>query len=124
MGEDIKPGTPVIINYFDRPCARLIAVVERVEAGVVHALYLCMATRGERCSSNIENVTSIYDFGVGLIVNEAGVASAKEVGESSARYPDGRKRVWQPDTYNDIGGPVRVTAHNLLMIGAQQKEKP
>ena len=96
---DIVPGTAVIINYFDRPYCRLVAVVTLVEYGVVHVKYLCQEVEQDGCHDLIERVTPISKFGVRLEFGNRTVKTYPE-SESKAVYADGRPRNWQ-ETYND-----------------------
>lgn len=101
-------GDAVIINDFDRPCANCIAIVTGLygHGGRVYvdAVYV---TSGDRCCDLLECVTPLSAFGVELSVEPAQPAvgeaslfvqrvSVRRVRPSTACYPDGQPRDWQP----------------------------
>lgn len=92
----LKRGTPVIIDDFDEPSARMVAVLTRYDdhAGIWRALYL--STYPHRLDCATSNVpTPITDFGMTLEV-DAGVYRCVPTGEPCrATYRDGRPRQWQ-----------------------------
>ena len=92
----MKIGTPVIINGFDRPCTRLVAIVTKIKNNVVYAKYLTKDVLSKKCSAYISKVTPISDFGVELRI-EDGIAFCQIVGENKATYCDGNHRPWQAE---------------------------
>ena len=95
---DIKIGDFVIINDADRPCARLIAQVYKVDGWLMKAKYLSKHTGTKKCWSRAGGTTLVSDFGVNIIFNENGTHyTADQVDESKAKYLDGRPREWQPE---------------------------
>lgn len=97
----IVPGTPVIINRCDRPCAKLVAIVTEIDDSLVTAMYLSSATMVRSCVDHIDVVTPIADFGVKLLVvkgryHHDDVFTTIPTGSQSiATYADGHLRCWQ-----------------------------
>lgn len=96
--QKIKVGDAVIMNYHDRPCTRLVAIVHSIRDNFVYAYYL---TRNNRiglheCADRYENVTLLKDFGVELVIADE-LATCTLIRESTAKYKDGSIRQWQPD---------------------------
>lgn len=103
---------PVIINYADRPCTRLVAIVQKVEAGLVNALYLSKNINLRNCCSPIAGVTPLAEFGVGLrIVDGTFECSVEQA--SRAQYSDGRIRDWQENDY--ASQPVCDEAYRIWL---------
>lgn len=97
----IIPGTPVIVNRYDRPCAKLVAIVTEIDDSMVTAMYLSSATMVRFCVDHIDAVTPIADFGIKLLVvkgrrRQDNVFTTIPTGSQSiATYADGRLRQWQ-----------------------------
>lgn len=89
-------GEYVIINHFDRPCARLIAEVTKVEGEYVEGRYITTGARMKVCRGLLSDVVPVSDFGIQLQFYN-GRVTALEVEESHAAYPDGKPRRWQPE---------------------------
>ncbi len=104
MAEKIVVGTPVIINHWDRPCARLIAIVESMETTSysdegpiirsVSGRYLFKASSQERCRNNLLLVTPLSHFGVRVALS-GNTYCVEKTGESYATYQNGMRREWQ-----------------------------
>ncbi len=88
-------GEYVIINELDKPCTRLIAQVERIDAEKVIARYVTNGTRMTHCSAHISEVTPVWKFGV-MFEIKGGYISAGQITPSKATYRDGKPRNWQP----------------------------
>ena len=97
----IKINDLVIINGFDRPCTRLIAIVSEIGSDYILADYICKDTSMGQCSDQPSRVTKIEDFGVKIdIAMDRDAIQAIQVGLSIVKYPDGRTRKWQPEYYD------------------------
>lgn len=122
---DFRVGDAVIINEFDAPETKMIAVVRKIQRnGLVRARYLSAQLRarygGKDCFSM--KPTHLSDFGCRLrfvpAVNGAGLHFCVEFfGASRATYSDGKPRHWQdrsasPHIAVDLGNPVLPTLIN------------
>jgi len=90
----------VIINEFDKPCTRLVAQVVKIENGRVTGRYITEETTLEFCTGDIAHATLVSAFGVALNLSD-GYVEGIQIGDSSATYPDGRPRLWQPDDHSE-----------------------
>jgi hypothetical protein len=95
----LTPGTPVIINDFDCPDGRLIAVITRCDSKnkLFRARYLSEYPSMIYCTSDggLGFPTPIEDFGVNLEWNDEGKYRAVPNGHPSvALYRDGKPRKW------------------------------
>lgn len=99
---DFSVGDAVIINDFDCPETKMVALVRRVQSnGRVRARYLSARTAknyGQRdCYS--DNPTKLSDFGMAVrFIMEPGEVlryEVQKVGDSTAVYEDGTPRAWQ-----------------------------
>lgn len=84
----IAPGHCVIVNQFDRPCAKLVAVV--LADG--KCCYLNQAINFRKMDAS--NATPVSDFGIAVMARGDSY-SCVVVGDSVAKYPDGSPRLWQ-----------------------------
>ena len=112
---ELSIGMPVIINEFDRPCTRLVAVITKIDRfnDIVTAKYLCVDTITDVCGALIHRVTPLSDFGVALIVKNNGTVCCEPVGESVAKYPyTDEHRLWQPEQDKDY--PARPEVLKLV----------
>jgi hypothetical protein len=118
-GTTLNPGTPVIINDFDRPCTRLVAIVTEVKDGIVTAKYLAKDTSILECSAPIGKVTPLHAFGKRLDVdNDAGLAWVNDIGvnQNRATYSDGRPRRWQEELHYVGGIKIRPEVAKLVSV--------
>lgn len=111
----MKIGTPVIINDTDRPCTRLIAIVDEVRAnGVIHARYLTTGTKSHDCYAIADQVTPVSVFGVVLTVDGA-LAWTHPQEPSRATYRDKKPRLWQEEL-PARAIPVRPEVAKLISV--------
>lgn len=94
LGSDIRLGHCVIVNEFDRPCARLIAVIDRIEDDFVWCRYLSTTTGVRICVSHGNDVTPIERFGIIAIASHRSYR-IEAFQKSNAKYKDGSERIWQ-----------------------------
>ena len=99
MGSEVSPGHCVIISDVDQPCAKLVAVVTRIEDSLVYARYLqkdvANSFRREACDA-IERVTPVEWFGYRVFyAHPAYRCLADPALPHLAKYPDGYSRRWQ-----------------------------
>jgi hypothetical protein len=110
-------GMPVIVNEFDRPCTRLVAVVSDmdIDNDIVVVKYLCAQTRVKTCCMAINRVTPLEDFGVTLIIEGEEMMRCLPERKSVATYYDGRPRPWQPENPDEYL-PARPEIVRLLKL--------
>lgn len=115
----MKIGTPVIINTFDRPCTRLVAIVIGRNDQAVFARYLAKELRGRTVGGYADTVTPVAEFGVELTFETADDGSTRYrcevVGASRATYKGGRPRQWQ----QYVDDPNVLEAHEEVAAIAQ-----
>lgn len=97
---EIKVGSLVVVNEFDRPCARLVGVLTELDETAPGGLarYLDSSLDGDygQRSVSARCPTPIAAFGVLVLFDhERGMYCIVETGPSCAAYPDGRRRHWQ-----------------------------
>jgi len=96
LSDEVAVGNCVIVNDFDCPCSRLIAVVMSVRNGI-----RCRYLNNDILNNSVvigDNVTPIKDFGVEVFFKRNGgkiIFWGKQTGVSVARYKDGKERLWQ-----------------------------
>lgn len=112
----MKTGIPVIINEFDRPCARLVAIVTGTKEGIVMAKYLAKDTNSTECAAPADKVTPLEVFGMRLdIDNGVGLAWVNECGANRATYSDGAPRKWQEELHH-VGG-IKIRPEVAKLVG-------
>lgn len=94
ISNKVEVGELVIISQFDLPCARLVAIVRRIDGKDVHADYISEHTCMNKCCGSIDEATPLGLFGVVAIQTVDGFAAVK-VTNSVAKYRDGSPRSWQ-----------------------------
>ena len=109
--ESLDVGNAVILNYFDRPCSALVAVIVHRTASAIRCKYINQddpqlkpfnAGRGLRISDDsIQHVTPIGFFGCELHYWRSPRSgqlfyTVEIVTETRATYADGKPRQW-PD---------------------------
>ena len=101
----------IIINHFDKPSAKLIAVITKIEKDIVTARYLYS---GKVCWGNIKDVTLVESFGVKLIFDLYKTKYKVEINDNNsiATYPDGRKRYWQDNSTNEY----KIHKNSLIYV--------
>jgi hypothetical protein len=113
----LSVGMPVIVNYCDRPCARLVAIITAFsEDGSAIASYLSTETGIKKCWEHASKMTPVSDFGMRLEIDRkrrifwiSPVAGAANM----AVYSDGRPREWQPETpYTETGREDGIDFHS------------
>ena len=94
----MKQKTYVIVNELDRPCTMLVAKIIEDDPALDHVKvrYLTAGTSVDTLYADRRRLTYVEDFGVELVF-ERGTVTAYQTGESSAAYPTGKPRFWQPD---------------------------
>lgn len=102
-------GQAVIVDDVDQPCSLMVAVITCVSGFSARVRYLSDDVRleGFEGEFNVISrfVTPLSEFGVRLVVCD-GRFSVVGVGDSVARYPDGRLRRWQePFGYSRAARP-------------------
>ena len=108
----VKVGDFIIINEFDRPCTRLVAVIQEMYAHSVVAKYITCGTGVKTCCAAIEDVTKVEDFGVKLELSHAYV-TGYPVAPTKAKYKkDGSPRHWQPE--HDETHEIRAELYDFL----------
>lgn len=99
LGSEVSLGHCVIMNDVDQPCAKLVAVVTRIEGGVVYGRYLFkdLANSFKREARDaIERVTPIEWFGYRVFYAHPSYRClADPCLPHIAKYPDGDARRWQ-----------------------------
>ena len=104
----IKINDLVIINEFDRPCTRLIAIVSEIGSDYILADYICKDTSMGQCDEQPSRVTKIEDFGMKIDIDmDQGAVQVIQVGPSIAKYSDGSIRKWQPEYYDTLWHELR-----------------
>ena len=98
--DKVTVGSCIIVNEFDRPCARLVAVVTEIDHEKIVAQYLSNDVSLRTFSKNgvwgtFLRVTPLWNFGVALHVNPKGEYWCEKKCDSIATYPDGSHRLWQ-----------------------------
>ena len=100
-------GDVVIMNEIEQPSGEMLMVVVGRKSCYFVCKYLNADKRFDRYNrppmlSRLERATHLEDFGVVLEFIHPDKYVCRVVGESRARYPDGRPRPWQervPMTY-------------------------
>lgn len=110
-----SPGLCVIVNHFDQPCGKLLAIVVDVDGQDVLCCYVNAdpaldgyQTPPMRFPSEI--VTHVCDFGVDVETDTEGHYWCEQRGESIATYTDGTTRPWQ-----EHGQPIKYRGRPDLM---------
>lgn len=116
-------GMPVIINDFDAPQSRMVAVLTGFDAqkGIWFARYLSRFTNMARCAGEQKYVTALSDFGVRLEVNDS-FYRCVVVGPSIATYCDGIERKWQDWGVESDWREIRLGARKYLNQALLSKE--
>lgn len=111
----IRIGMPVIINYMDRPCTRLIAIIIRVDPkdNMAYARYLTTGTKITACYGPLIGVTPLSQFGVDIVLEGSQVRGVQRR-LTVAAYRDGKPRAWQPEEDGELHS-VRPEAYRLLL---------
>jgi hypothetical protein len=95
---EVAVGHCVILNDFDRPCNKLVAVITKIENGRVIARYLSNRTMMQECHALIDGVTPISQFGLSVITDGLFFWCAiNPTATPTATYPNGEKREWQAE---------------------------
>jgi len=97
---EVAVGHCVIVNDYDQTCGNLVAVVVAIEGDNVRTKYLSDWRAVDQmnkvgCINPAWRVTPVATFGVEVRVDADGRYWCERVGESSAEYPDGKRRLWQ-----------------------------
>lgn len=93
---ELPKGALVIASMTDRPCCRLIAKVLKVDSD---SNFVCVyLTTGDIVRQPAEQLTPIANFGVTAII-EKNTIIVETGGVSTARYPNGDARNWQPEDF-------------------------
>jgi hypothetical protein len=96
-------GDYIIVNYIDRPCAKLVAWITGQVGGEYTCLYLSPVAGFDReIKSDLRDATLLKEFGIALHRNRESYW-CEQVGNSRATYGDGAPRRWQ-----DIGTPLSL----------------
>jgi hypothetical protein len=110
---EVAPGNAVIMNYFDRPTTRLVAIVDKIEDGICYATYLSDNTTIAHPRSPAEEVTPIADFRMRVVISDDRKSFSVERTSNeitAAYYKDGRLREWQGDSSDEELQPIRKAA--------------
>lgn len=115
----IAVGHCVIINDIECPEGRMVSVVTDVEGDVVTTKYLNSRKEFDKYNrfgvgSQKGTVTPVGWFGVAVCVDPAGNYWCENVGESSAKYKDGKRRCWQEKTPVRCVGRMELLGLSLL----------
>lgn len=106
-------GDLVIVNEFDRPCARLIAEVMDMGLDYLVVEYIdkSLEHHGKMRVYDISNPTKIEDFGMRLCayVSDYGFAVCRSVYKPKAVYKNGRERLWQPELKDQVNLREEIT---------------
>jgi hypothetical protein len=110
MVNKFKPGDAVIVNEYDRPCSRLVAIVVEVDqTGAAYCSYANPKIRSAYIDKETQSVklimtykaTLVQDFGVDLEIDTIALATGEspyKVIQSPlpciAKYSDGKPRRW------------------------------
>ena len=114
MDQRIRVGMPVILNRFDRPTSRLIAVVCKKEPGFVSARYLSANISGDISYPVGDEVTPLEDFGVKIIKIDDWRYMVVRSGMSRATYGDGSVREWQQEL-GEENQPYNLAVLNVML---------
>lgn len=111
-------GTYVIMNDFDRPEAKLVAVLTRYDdrKGIWHALYLARATN--MSSPYGPNPTLLDRFAMRVEWSGDTYKVVPTGGEVTATYRDGRPRQWQDYHGDDCSWAARKKAREFCSRAA------
>jgi len=112
--DEVKVGHCIIINHFDQPCTRLVAVVKDVKLEMVVANYLSDDLMCRSCwSARPSDIMPVNRFGVRVFLHDDGDYSCLRdtMMDVTAVYPDGVKRQWQKRT-----GLTRMKMRDNLII--------
>jgi hypothetical protein len=111
-----KVGDTVILNDCEQPCGQMVAVVVKDDGEHYHCEYLNADPRFDYyCNppmraGRLWRAARLEEFGVKLCA-AAGKYWCEKVGESVAKYPDGKARQWQ-----EFGGPIKYRARPHLAL--------
>lgn len=99
-GSEVAPGHCVIINEYDRPSAKLVAIITEIRSGMIHCRYL-----NRDVDKNYKNVvtfdpTPTDTFGVEIHSNGS-CYWVERIADSQAVYKDGKPRPWQGDSASE-----------------------
>ncbi|MGD9564492.1 MAG: hypothetical protein AB7Q37_18850 [Pyrinomonadaceae bacterium] len=108
----MKENTFVICNEVDRPWAGLVAMIVELRKSTATVEFITTETSMKRLEVSRDRMTYIEDFGIDLTF-ENGTVSAKKVGPSTAKYPNGSERSWQ----GIDGETVTLKPHIAALFG-------
>lgn len=100
----IIPGHCIIVNEFDRPEDRLVAVITAVEEGMVTATYLSVEMPDQPTCGPVSLAMPINSFGLRVYCDEEENTYWCEHDpalEVAARYSDRSRRFWQQPRTSD-----------------------